>query len=288
MLYDNAQLARVYLHAWALTGDARYRECATGTLDYMLRELRTADGAFAASQDADTEGVEGATFTWRATEIREVLGDDAALFATAYGVTDDGNWEGVTILSRVRDDAELAEAYGLTEADVAARLAAARETLLARRRERAQPARDDKALAAWNGLAIAAFADAGRAFGEPAYVAAAVRAAEAIVGGLLGPDGALGRSWKDGRATGSGVLEDYATSPTACWRCTRPRSTSAGSRRPRPRRRDPRAVRRSGRRLLRHRRRPRAARHPAEGRPGQRRPVRQRDGRRSCSCGWPR
>ena len=77
MLYDNAQLARVYLHAWALTGDARYRDVATGTLDYMLRELTTDDGAFAASQDADTDGIEGLTFTWRATEIREVLGDDA-------------------------------------------------------------------------------------------------------------------------------------------------------------------------------------------------------------------
>ncbi len=77
MLYDNAQLARVYTHAWSLTGDARYREVATGTLDYMLRELTTTDGAFAASQDADTEHVEGLTFTWRATEIREVLGEDA-------------------------------------------------------------------------------------------------------------------------------------------------------------------------------------------------------------------
>ena len=103
MLYDNAQLARAYLHAWALTGDVRYRAVATGTLDYILRELTTSDGAFAASQDADTDGIEGATFTWRAEEIRSVLGDDAALFSTAYGVTEGGNWEGVSILSRVRD-----------------------------------------------------------------------------------------------------------------------------------------------------------------------------------------
>ena len=176
----------------------------------MVRELTTGDGAFAASQDADTEHVEGLTFTWRATEIREVLGEDAPLFATAYGVTDEGNWEGVTILSRVRDDAALADAYGLAEAEVAERLGAARAALLARRAERAQPARDDKALAAWNGLAIAAFAEAGRAFERPDYVAAAARAAETIVGGLLGADGVLGRSWKDGRASGNGVLEDYA------------------------------------------------------------------------------
>ena len=87
MLYDNAQLARVYVHAWALTGDARYRAVATGTLDYMLRELTTDDGAFAASQDADTDGIEGLTFTWRAPEIRDVLGEAAGLFAAAYGVT---------------------------------------------------------------------------------------------------------------------------------------------------------------------------------------------------------
>src|SRR4029079_7743568 len=97
MLYDNAQLARVYLHAWALTGEARFRGVATGVLEYMLRELTTTDGAFAASQDADTGGVEGATFTWRADEVRSALGEDAALFATAYGVTDAGNWEGVSI-----------------------------------------------------------------------------------------------------------------------------------------------------------------------------------------------
>jgi len=210
MLYDNAQLARVYTHAWALTGDARYRAVATGTLDYLIRELTTVDGAFAASQDADTDHVEGLTFTWRATEIREVLGDDGPLFATAYGVTDEGNWEGVTILSRVRTDAELAEAFGLTPDDVATRLTASRSLLLARRAERAQPARDDKALAAWNGLAIAALADAGRTFGESRYLAAATLAAETIVGGLLGTDGALRRSWKDDRASGGGILEDHA------------------------------------------------------------------------------
>jgi uncharacterized protein YyaL (SSP411 family) len=218
MLYDNAQLARVYLHAWALTGDARYQAVATGTLDYMLRELTTADGAFAASQDADTDGVEGATFTWRASEIRDALGDDAALFSTAYGVTEAGNWEDVTILSRVRPSPELATLYGTSVVEVDARLARARETLLAIRARRPQPARDDKALAAWNGLAIAAFADAARllsfsldsAEAATRYRAAAERAADVILGGLLGADGHLGRSWKDGRATGQGVLEDYA------------------------------------------------------------------------------
>jgi uncharacterized protein YyaL (SSP411 family) len=215
MLYDNAQLARVFLHAWMLTGKEHDRAVVMGTLDYMARELTTDDGAFAASQDADTEGTEGLTFTWSANEIHEVLGDGAALFAGAYGVTDSGNWEGVTILSRVASDVELAEMHGVGVPEVAARLADARALLLARRRGRAQPTRDDKALAAWNGLAIAAFADASVAFslvdaGAAArYRVAAERAASAIVDGLLGSDGVLRRSWKDGRAVGTGVLEDY-------------------------------------------------------------------------------
>ena len=191
MLYDNAQLARVYLHAWALTGDADLLAVATGTLDYMRRELTTDDGAFAASQDADTDGIEGLTFTWRATEIRDVLGDAADLFAAAYGVTEEGNWEGVTILSRVVNDADLAVSFGIGAGEVEARLAAARALLLARRGSRPQPARDGKALAAWNGLAIAAFADAAAALAatDPAraagYLDAAERAAGTIVDGLL-------------------------------------------------------------------------------------------------------
>ncbi|HYN69636.1 MAG TPA: thioredoxin domain-containing protein [Candidatus Eisenbacteria bacterium] len=256
MLYDNAQLARVYIHAWAATGDARYRAVATGVLDYILRELTTSDGAFAASQDADTEGVEGATFTWRAAEIERVLGDDAAVFSAAYGVTDGGNWEGVTILSRVRSAEELGQAFGAPAAEIEAGLARARQRLLAQRAGRVQPARDDKALAAWNGLAIAALADAARVLGFAAdaarddaadaarddaavdavhgsdarddaaatdlaeaagrYRQAAERAAGAVLDGLLEGDrgsdtpARLGRSWKDGRATGQGVLEDYA------------------------------------------------------------------------------
>ena len=200
MLYDNAQLARAYLHAWQLTGDKRYRTVAEGTLDYLLRELRRDDGAIAASQDADTDGVEGATFTWSAAEIREVLSDDAPPFTAAYDVTEDGNWEGKTILQRVTPNGDEA-----TEA----RLALARAKLVDRRRARPQPARDDKALAAWNGLAIGALADAGR-LGEGRYVDAAIAAADSILGGLRSSEGRLARSWKDGRATGSGVLEDYA------------------------------------------------------------------------------
>src|SRR5947209_13261288 len=119
MLYDNAQLARVYLHAWSVTGEPRYRAVATGVLDYLLRELRTADGSFAASQDADTEGEEGATFTWTTAEIAAALGSEdlTGLFGAAFGVTDEGNWEGKTILSRIRSDGELARDQGLSEVE---------------------------------------------------------------------------------------------------------------------------------------------------------------------------
>jgi uncharacterized protein len=204
MLYDNAQLARAYIHAWLSLGAERYREVAEGALDYIDRELSTDDGAFAASQDADTEGEEGRTFTWSAAEIREVLGDDAGLFSDTYGVTDNGNWEGTNILSRGGDTGAYRDK--VTEG----RLRDARRRLLERRMKRTQPARDDKVLAAWNGLAIAAFADAHVLPNGNRYVERAVRAADAVLRDLRTPEGRLKRSWKDGRATGDGVLEDYA------------------------------------------------------------------------------
>jgi uncharacterized protein len=210
MLYDNAQLARTYLRAWATLGIDPYRAVAVSVLEYLLLELRRDDGSFAASQDADTNGVEGATFTWSAAEIRDVLRDDAPLFTATYGVRDGGNWEGRTILSRIQP---AAGDDGIVDPGREERLADARTRLLERRFTRPQPTRDDKALAAWNGLAIAALADAARLLPSPdadRYRAAAIAAAEAILAGLRRPDGRLGRSWKDGRSSGEGVLEDYA------------------------------------------------------------------------------
>ena len=211
MLYDNAQLARAYLHAWQVTGEPRYREVVEATLDYLLREMTVPGGAFAASQDADTDGEEGATYIWTADEVRAVLGaDDAALFADAYDVSETGNWEGRTILRRVRDDVALAARHAIEPAEVAVRLRDARARLLAARRVRSQPARDDKALAAWNGLAIAALAEASVALGRSEYADAATGAAETILSGLRTADGRLLRSWKDGRGMHAAVLEDHA------------------------------------------------------------------------------
>ncbi|HTS15889.1 MAG TPA: thioredoxin domain-containing protein [Candidatus Sulfotelmatobacter sp.] len=210
MLYDNAQLARVYLHAWQLTGHPRYREVAESTLDYLARELALPDGLLAASQDADTDGREGATYVWTADEIGRVIGPAAPLFAAAYDVQPAGNWEGRTILHRIAPDAALAERFGLEPAAVGATLADARDRLLEVRRARSQPARDDKALAAWNGLALAAFAEATAAWGRDDHRLSAERAAAALLDHLVTPDGRLHRSWKDGRARHDAVLEDYA------------------------------------------------------------------------------
>ena len=225
MLSDNAMLARVYLHAWQLTRDAGYLAVARSTLDFVAREMMLPDGVFAASLDADTAGEEGATYTWTADEIGGLLaaaGRDAdiGLFAAGYDVRPGGNWDGRTILRRVRTDAELAAELGIPEVAVAARLAGVRALLLAARDRRPQPGRDDKAIAGWNGLTLAAFADAGFALAradEPGLAAAgrryreiAERAGERLLAVLPDERGRLRRSWKDGQARHAGTLEDHA------------------------------------------------------------------------------
>jgi uncharacterized protein YyaL (SSP411 family) len=225
MLYDNAQLARVYLHAYQLTGEQRFRNVAETTLDFMVREMRTPDGLFAASQDADTDGVEGETYTWTLDEVAAVLAGTApdprsevlpgepgllTLFASAYGLTEAGNWEDRTILSRVMSDERIAVAYGLTPEAVTDQLELARRLLLERRRSRPQPALDDKAVAAWNGLALTAFAEAIPVLDRQADRAVAEGIAKAALGLLRGPDGRLARSFRSGRTVGSGGLDDYA------------------------------------------------------------------------------
>ena len=211
MLYDNAQLARVYTHAWQITGDDHYAYVARETLDFVAHDLRhPAGGAFASSLDADTRGVEGGTYLWDAQEIRGALGTEATLFEAAYGVTGQGNWEGRTILSRVRDDTSLAVGFERPRDAIAEQLAQSRVKLLRLRDRRSQPARDDKVLTSWNGLAIAAFAEAGRALNEPPFIEMASQAADFILAELRTPDGRLLRSWKDGRARHAAVLEDHA------------------------------------------------------------------------------
>ena len=218
MLTDNAQLARVYLQAWELTGTDEYRRIATETLDYLLREMADPSGGFYSAQDADSEGEEGRFFVWTPAQIASALEgsaeaqDGAAeLFCQAYGVTESGNFEGgTTVLHLQRPLAELAANTGIAVDELSARLAAMRARLLEGRERRERPARDEKVLAGWNGLALGAFAYAARVLESEEYRTAAERNAHFLLAEMTSPAGRLYRSWKDGRATLNGYLEDYA------------------------------------------------------------------------------
>jgi uncharacterized protein len=183
MLYDNAQLARVYLHAWQVTGDEFFRTITEEILDYVIREMLDPDGGFYSTQDADSEGEEGKYFLWTPDEIRAVLGDEADDFMRAYGVTAGGNFEGKSILELVGslDDRE--------------RFAAARRKLLAARAHRVAPGRDEKVLASWNGLMLAAFAEAGQAL-DSGYAQVAERNADFLLHHLMTDAGRLLHTWK--------------------------------------------------------------------------------------------
>lgn len=220
MLYDNSQLARVYLHAWQALNDPFYRRIAIEVLDYVLREMTHPAGGFYSTQDADSEGVEGKFFLWTVSDLRSILGDEAILFSEVYGVTPRGNFAeshlppGQNILSVVKPIEDVAKANGLTPGVLDVMLAEARQKLFAAREQRVKPGRDEKVLAAWNGLMLAAFAEAARdaSLGERAavYRAAAERNADFILSELRTADGRLRRTWKDGRARLNAYLEDYA------------------------------------------------------------------------------
>jgi uncharacterized protein YyaL (SSP411 family) len=213
MLYDNAQLVRVYTHAWQATGWPRYQRVARETATYLLRELRHPDGGFYSSQDADSDGVEGKFFVW---SYDELVGHAGEAVGDLLGATPDGNWEGVNVLWMPDPAEQVAERHGLGLEEFEQRWRAGRRRLLEAREARVHPATDDKVLAAWNGLAVSALAEAGRSFGEPALVEAAVAAAEFVLGALRGPGDRLLRSWRDGRPGGPAYLDDYACMAEAC------------------------------------------------------------------------
>jgi uncharacterized protein YyaL (SSP411 family) len=213
MLYDNAQLARVYLHAWQVTGEPLFRTVAEETLEYVAREMTDGStsltigpaGGFYSTQDADSEGEEGKFFLWTPDEIRAVLGDEANRFMEVYGVTGDGNastgsahnFEGKNIL----------ELVGSLEEREA--LADARRRLFEVREQRVHPGRDDKVLSSWSGLMLATFAEAARVLERDDYRQIAVRNAEFLLCELRTPDGRLYHTWKEGDAKINGYLEDY-------------------------------------------------------------------------------
>src|SRR5215468_3027060 len=211
MLYDNAQLATLYLHGWLATGDAEYRRVSEETLDYLRREMRHPSGGFFSAQDADSEGEEGKFFVWSPGEIEAALGDAEPSRAALHywGVADGANFEGHSILFVPRAPDEVAAALGLSTERLAELIARSRARLYEVREARVHPARDDKVLASWNGLALTAFAEAGRALERAVYVQAAVDNARFLTTAMV-EDGRLLRSWKDGRAKIKGYLEDYA------------------------------------------------------------------------------
>jgi uncharacterized protein len=213
MLYDNTQLARLYTRAWQVTQDDRYRRVAIQTLEYLLREMQHPEGAFWSSQDADSEGVEGKFFTWTWGELTPLVG---APVARALGATPEGNWEGTNVLWRPAPITQSAAAEGLDPDELADECADALATLFEIREGRVRPATDDKALTAWNALAIGAFAEAGRVFGEPAFVNAAVRCADFVLTHLRDDRGRLLRSWRNGVAGRPGFADDHALMAAAC------------------------------------------------------------------------
>jgi uncharacterized protein YyaL (SSP411 family) len=210
MLYDQAQLALLYLQTWQATGDPEYRRVTEEILDYVVREMTHPGGGFYSTQDADSEGEEGKFFLWDGTEIERLLPADEARAALHYwGVADGPNFEGRSILHVPRDPGEAATALGVTPDRLAELLGRARATLFAHREGRIKPGRDEKVLAGWNGMMLRAFAEASRAFGRPDYLRVAERNAEFLLSSMI-VDGRLLRTWKDGRAKLLGYLEDHA------------------------------------------------------------------------------
>jgi uncharacterized protein YyaL (SSP411 family) len=200
MLYDNALLLRVYTHLWRATGSGIARRVALDTADWLLREMRTSEGGFASALDADTDGVEGLTYVWTPDQLRELLGDDDGRWAAdVLSVTDAGTFEHGASTLQLRRDPDDVQRWDR----VRARLMAARDG-------RPQPGRDDKVVAGWNGLAVAALAETGALLDRPDLVDAAVAAAD-LVCSVHVVDGRLRRVSRDGRVGGpGGVLEDYA------------------------------------------------------------------------------
>jgi uncharacterized protein len=201
MLYDNAQILELLALVHSLWPDPTFAERARETIEWLMREMRVGD-AFAASLDADQDGEEGLFYVWREEEVDAALGDAAAPFKAAYDVTPQGNWEGRTVLRRLTP-------RGSRESE--AELASARAKLFAVREARPKPGRDDKVLADWNGLTIAALARASAAFDEPAWLAAARAAFDFITETLRGPDGRLLHAWREGHPGARALIDDYAS-----------------------------------------------------------------------------
>jgi uncharacterized protein len=212
MLYDNALLARAYLHAYLVTGNSYFRQISEETLDFVIRELRHPAGGFYSSLDADSEGEEGKFYLWTPGEITSCLGSepDAAFIQAAYGVTPSGNFEGHMVLQRVKTDEELARQFSMDTLLVPQRLSDCHSRMLAYRNERVRPATDDKVLTSWNALMLITLAEATRYLRSSNYLEIAQSNADFLLTALH-PGDLLLRSWRLGKSDHPAYLEDYAS-----------------------------------------------------------------------------
>ena len=217
MLYDNAQLVRTYLHAWQLTGEPLFERVVRETLAYLEREMLDPSGGFYSAQDADSEGIEGKFYVWTADEVEAVLGEDAALFNRAFGVTGEGNFRdphhpeltGRNVLTRRYDETAMEREFGQSGEALEQKLDELAARMFEVRKERVPPGLDDKVLTSWNGLMLAGIAEAARVLRDDHYRELALRNA-AFVRDAMWDGSRLLHSWKDGQARIDGMLEDYA------------------------------------------------------------------------------
>ena len=210
MLYDNAQLARIYLHLFQVTKDDFYKRIGIETLEYVRREMLDANGGFYTAQDADSEGVEGKFFVWTPDEIEEILGEtDAQVFNFYYDVSEEGNFEEKNILNIRNSLTETAEALKISETELETILERSKQTLFFEREKRVKPFRDEKILTAWNGLMLATFAEASAILDSDEYLKIAKKNADFVLENLL-KDNRLLRTFKDGQAKLNAYLDDYA------------------------------------------------------------------------------
>lgn len=210
MLYDNALLARVYLHAYMITGEPFYKRICEETLNFISREMTHPEGGFFSSLDADSEGEEGKFYVWTFNELKEALNDDDFKFlAQAYSIASEGNFEGKIVLQRSASDAELAESFQLKPAEVPAKLDVIHRKLFEVRQQRIRPETDDKNLVAWNAWMLTAFAEAARYLKSDRYLKIAQKNASFVLDQLY-QEGRLRRSWREGQSKHNAYLEDYA------------------------------------------------------------------------------
>ena len=209
MLYDNAQLVSLYAHAYQRTKNPLYKEIVFQTLDWVAREMTTKEGAFYSALDADSEGEEGKFYVWSEAELKTVLGSDFEFAKAYYNVNNYGLWEGHYILIRSEADAVYAKQFNLSENDLRKKVGAINEKLLTARSKRIRPGLDDKSLTAWNALMIAGYVDAYMAFGEKSFLESAQQNATWLLNNQLKKNGSLFRTFKNGKSTIDGFLEDY-------------------------------------------------------------------------------